>query len=634
MSLEKYLSEKVSGVSWKSAQAVMALAEEGGTVPFIARYRKEQTGNLDEVQIRNVLQAKENFDEVVKRKAFILEEIEKQGELTEDLKKQISLSMELAELDEIYRPFKKKKKTKATLAKEAGLEPLADWIWALGQGELTETTPLEVKAKEFLNSEKGIVTYELALKGAQDVLIERVYNNPELRQFVREDYFTKGKVISRKGKKFKDKSKFEMYGEFEDSVANLQLSKASHRYLAMRRGWQENELTVVIKGSEETISDRFEKFVLKNENSPASEFLKKVAQTAFSNHLYPSICNEVHRLLKEKADAQAIGVFGENVSQLLLASPFGAKCILGVDPGLRTGCKVALVNKEGEFVSHTVMHIQSESGAENAKKMLGELTKQISLDAIAVGNGTAGRETEAFLRKVVKELGLEVPVILVNESGASVYSASEVAREEFPDLDLTVRGAISIARRLQDPLAELVKIDPKSIGVGQYQHDVNQSQLKKGLEAEVESCVNRVGVDVNTASTSLLSYVSGVGPALAKNIIEYRSKNGLFKKREELKSVSRLSDKVFEQSAGFLRVAGGENVLDQTGIHPERYTDVEKMASELGVDIGGLVGQGADQLLKDRTKWVDSIGEFTFDDIVQELKKPGRDPRDPFKFFH
>ncbi len=636
-SLENYLAEKTKNVPWKSAQAVITLAGEGGTVPFIARYRKEKTGNLDEVQIRAVLDARDNYDEVVKRKNFILEEIEKQGELTESLKKQLSQSMDLVELDEIYRPFKKKKKTKATLAKEAGLEPLAQWIWALGRATSDSNSSsgvnLEVKAKEFLNSEKAIVTYDLALKGAQDILVERIYNDPELRQFVRDDYFKNGKILSKKGKKFKEKSKYEVYADFEDTVVNLLKAKASYRYLAMRRGWQESELTVLVKGREEEIHNKFEKFVLEVANTPAAEFLKKCAQVAFTNHVYPSISNEVHRILKETADDHAIGVFTENVRKLLLASPFGAKCILGVDPGLRTGCKVALVNKGGEFISHTVLHIQGKDAEESVKKLLKNLSQQIALDAIAVGNGTAGRETEAFLRKVVKELEVNVPIVLVNESGASVYSASDVAREEFPDLDLTVRGAISIARRLQDPLAELVKIEPKSIGVGQYQHDVNQSHLKKGLQAEVESCVNVVGVDVNTASASLLSYVSGIGPVLAKNIVDHRVKNGLFKEREGLKSVDRLSDKVFEQSAGFLRVTESENVLDRTGIHPERYAAVREMAKNTGIPVTGLMGDGAKKLLDERTKWVELIGEYTFVDIMEELEKPGRDPRDPFKIF-
>ena len=634
MSLENYLKSKSPDISWASAQAVISLSEEGATVPFIARYRKEKTGNLDEVQVRAVLDNWQTYEEVVKRKAFISQEIEKQGGLSEPIELQISKAMELAELDEIYRPFKKKKKTKATLAKEAGLMPLADWIWSLGQETTVDKNAnLEVKAKGFLNSDKGIVTFDLALQGAQDILVERIYNDPDLRQFVREDYFKNGKVSSKKGKKYKENSKYEMYADFQESVSQLLQPRTSYRYLAMRRGWQEKELVVSIKGQQQQIDSHLEGFVLKTELSLASEFLKKCVQVAFVNHLHPSICNEVHSNLKEQADIHAINVFKENVRKLLLAAPFGAKCVLGVDPGLRTGCKVALVNKGGEFVSHTILHAQGDGTKERAKKLISELTKQITLDAIAVGNGTAGRETEKFLREVVKDLALDIPVILVNESGASVYSASGVARQEFPDLDLTIRGAISIARRLQDPLAELVKIEPKSIGVGQYQHDVNAGQLKKGLEAEVESCVNSVGVDVNTASTSLLSYVSGIGPALAKNIVEYRGKKGLFKKRDDLKSVERLSEKVFEQSAGFLRIYDGENILDRTGIHPESYSSVEKMAAKIGSDVSGLLGEETKKILDDRLQWIESLGEHTFMDIIKELQKPGYDPRDPYKVF-
>jgi uncharacterized protein len=346
----------------------------------------------------------------------------------------------------------------------------------------------------------------------------------------------------------------------------------------------------------------------------------------------PSITNEVHSALKEKADEDAIKVFAENVKRLLLGSPFGPKVVLGVDPGLRTGCKIALVDKAGNFISHTVMHLNGDGAEQKAKTLFGEVMKQIQIEAIAVGNGTAGRETEIFLRKILKDIGKEVPVVMVSESGASVYSASEAARQEFPDLDVTVKGAISIARRLQDPLSELVKVDPKSIGVGQYQHDVNQSHLKKSLEAVVESCVNNVGVDLNTASPALLSYVSGIGPALAQNIVETRKKS-LFQDRSELLKVPKFSSKVYEQSAGFLRIQSGKIFLDQTGIHPERYSAVRDMANELGVSITDLVGSGAQKLLQLRSKWAAIIGEYTFDDIVKELEKPGRDPRDPFKVF-
>jgi uncharacterized protein len=403
--------------------------------------------------------------------------------------------------------------------------------------------------------------------------------------------------------------------------------------MAMRRGWQEEELSVDVKGDEEALLKTFVSYATKNPDNAIGDFLSQCARLAMNVYVVPSVVNEIHRLLKEKGDEDAIKVFAENVRKLLLASPYGPKCILGVDPGLRTGCKVALIDKGGNFISHTVLYTLGDNAEEKAKVLFKEVLKQIQIEAIAVGNGTAGRETEVFLRKILKDLKSVIPVVMVNESGASVYSASDVARQEFPDLDVTVKGAISIARRLQDPLAELVKIDPKSIGVGQYQHDVNQSSLKKSLEAVVESCVNNVGVDLNTASTALLSFVSGIGPALANNIVEHRKTKGLFTDRSELLKVPKFSAKVYEQAAGFLRIHGGKVVLDNTGIHPERYTAVRDMVHELGVAIPDVVGDGAKKLLALRTKWAALIGDFTFDDIVKELEKPGRDPRDPFKVF-
>lgn len=631
--LLSYMQRFVPGVSLKSASAVIELAAEGATVPFIARYRKEKTGNLDEVAIRAVIDAHETYNEVVKRKAFLLKEIGEQNNLTEEIKKRIDQSWDLGELEEIYRPFKKKKKTKATIAREAGLEPLAQWIWDLGHGALKDSTTLEVKAKDFINAAHNIISYDAALKGAQDILVEKIANDADLRAMVTKNYQEQGKIASKKTKNFKPHSKYEMYAEFEESVKSLLDSKASHRYMAMRRGWQEEELSLDVKGDDEALLAQFVKFATTTPETPAGQYLAQCAKMALSVYVVPSVTNEVHRILKDKSDEDAIKVFSENVRRLLLASPYGARCVLGVDPGLRTGCKVALVDKAGHYISHTVMQILGDDAPAKAKTLFGEVLKQIHIDAIAVGNGTAGRETEAFLRKILKELGRNVPVIMVNESGASVYSASEVAREEFPELDVTVKGAISIARRLQDPLAELVKIDPKSIGVGQYQHDVNQSNLKKSLGAVVESCVNAVGVDLNTASASLLSNVSGIGPGLAKNIVEYRKSKGLFGDRSELMNVPKFSAKVYEQCAGFLRIPGGKTFLDSTGIHPERYSAVRDMATEIGATLQELVGEGAKKLLSLRSKYAAIIGEYTFDDIIRELEKPGRDPRDIFKVF-
>lgn len=630
-----YIGKLVKGVPVKSVQAVIGMHLEGATVPFMARYRKEKTGNMDEGVIRDVLNAYEEFGEYSKRQEFVLEEIGKQGQLTDDLKKRLLEAKDLAEIEEIYRPYKRKKKTKATMAREAGLEPLSDWIWSLGHGELKDDTTLEVKAKEFINPAHGFTTYEEVLRGAQHILVEKISNQPELRQKVREDFLNHGKIVSAKTAEYKPHSKYEMYAEFSEPVKNLMQKKASHRYLALRRGWQEGELKVSMEGNQEAMLKLFEGFAYSTGSQPVVEFLKTTAKQALTVHVEPSITNEIHTEMKNQADMDAIQVFADNVRRVLMASPFGSKVVLGVDPGIRTGCKLALVDKSGHFMSHTVLYIQNEGedAKEKAKKLFQELLKQIKIDAVAVGNGTGGREAETFMRQVFKDLGTDIPVVMISEAGASVYSASEVAREEFPDLDVTVRGAISIARRLQDPLSELVKIEPKSIGVGQYQHDVNQPKLKKSLHEVVESSVNLVGVDVNTASTSLLQYVAGIGPATARNIVEHRKKIGLFKQRDELLKVPQLSTKVYEQAAGFLRIHDGKMVLDRTGVHPERYSAIREMAGELDINVTNLIGEGAKKLLALRTKWAALIGEFTFDDIVKELEKPGRDPRSTFKVF-
>lgn len=631
----QFIGKTLKNVPVKSVQAVIAMHLEGATVPFMARYRKEKTGNLDEGVIRDILNSFEEYGEYSKRQEFVLEEIEKQGQLTDDLKKRILTAKDLAEIEEIYRPYKRKKKTKATMAREAGIEPLADWIWQLGHGQLKDDTTLEVKAKEFINPAHSFTTYEEVLRGAQHILVERISNQADLRQKVREDYLAHGKIVSAKTAEYKPHSKYEMYAEYSEPIKNLMQKKASHRYLALRRGWQEGELKVSMESNQDMLLKAFEAFACTGGSQPVQEFLKTTAKQALSVHVEPSITNELHTEMKAQADLDAIQVFADNVRRVLMASPFGSKVVLGVDPGIRTGCKLALVDKSGHFMSHTVLYIQNEGedAKVKAKKLFEELLKQIKIDAVAVGNGTGGREAEVFMRQIFKELGSDVPVVMVSEAGASVYSASDVARDEFPDLDVTVRGAISIARRLQDPLSELVKIEPKSIGVGQYQHDVNQPKLKKSLHEVVESSVNMVGVDVNTASVSLLQYVAGIGPATAKNIVEHRKKIGLFKQRDELLKVPQLSTKVFEQAAGFLRILDGKMVLDRTGVHPERYSAIREMAGELGVNVTNLIGEGAKKLMEVRTKWAALMGEFTFDDIVKELEKPGRDPRSMFKVF-
>lgn len=627
-----YISRRVPGVNAKSIEAVLALHAEGATVPFMARYRKEKTGNLDEVQIRSVLESFEDYGTIVQRREFVIAEIGKQGNLTDELKKALEASWDLNQIEEIYRPFKKKKKSKATLAREAGIGTLADWIWALAHGEVNEETTLEVKAKDYVSAAKGYATYEEVLRGAQHIIVEKLSNDPDLRSQTREEFFTNGKLKSAKTAEFKAHSKYEMYADFSEPVKNLDNRKASHRYLALRRGWQEGELKVTMEANEEALLAKFENFA-SSKDSQAKDFMKAAAKVALTVHVVPSITNEIHGQLKERADLDAILVFAENVRNVLMSSPFGPKVVLGVDPGLRTGCKIALIDKSGHFISNTVLQLHGEDAKAKAKSLFSEALAKIKIESIAIGNGTGGREAESFIRGILKEIGSEIPVIMISESGASVYSASEVAREEFPDLDLTVRGAISIARRLQDPLAELVKLDPKSIGVGQYQHDVNQVRLKKSLHEVVESCVNQVGVDLNTASAPLLQYVSGIGPAIARNIVEHRKAIGLYKERDELLKVPQFSTKAYEQAAGFLRIAESKTVLDRTGIHPERYSAVREMAQEAGVNVTALIGSGAEKLKPLREKWSKLIGEYTFDDIVRELEKPGRDPRDPFKVF-
>lgn len=626
----------------RSCEAVLRLTQEGATVPFIARYRKEQTGNLDEVAIQAVIDAKERWDKIIKRQEFIVGEIEHQKKLTPELKEKILGTFNLDQLEDLYLPYKQKRKTKATLAKEAGLEPLADWLWNCGHG--TEAPQpgqtLELWAFTFRNEEKGYNDAQAAIDGAQDILIERIAETQGLRQQVRDTVFKSGCLKTSKGSKAKPNSKFENYFEYHELISSLLLPQSSHRYLAIRRGWMEEELSLSIGSApeqnppyEESLLKSFEGFACTVLDSVGAAILLKAARLAFKAHVLPSIESEVHKSLKEIADEAAIKVFSENLRKLLLASPMGPKAVLGVDPGIRTGCKLAVIDQTGKYLGNAVIHLQTESERNNAKTLLKEALKNAEIQAIAVGNGTAGRETELFLRSTVKELGYSIPVVMVNESGASVYSASEVAREEFPDLDVTVRGAISIARRLQDPLAELVKIDPKSIGVGQYQHDVTPHSLKRSLEFVVDSCVNSVGVALNTASDHLLSHVAGIGPALAKAIVEYRTQKGLFTSRDQLLNVPRFTKKAFEQAAGFLRIADGNNPLDNTGVHPERYPVLQGLAEKLKLNLRDMMGSGV-QVLKKDPKIREEIGTYTFDDIVQELAKPGRDPREEFVPFH
>jgi len=492
-----------------------------------------------------------------------------------------------------------------------------------------------------VNAEKGIADANAALAGAAEIVTERLSEQPALRQRVRSAFFERGVVRTKKGEKAKPASRFENYFAHEEPVSSLLKPASSHRYLAMRRGSTEEELVLSLGGPlpEGTPSSKdplleellraFEAAACTATGFAGAPLLQRAARMALRAYVVPSIETEVHKALREVADTAAIAVFAENVKKLLLSSPFGPKAVLGVDPGIRTGCKLALVDGSGKFIGSGVVHLESASGRAGASRVLAELVAKADVRAVAVGNGTAGRETETFVRGSLDEAGIGIPVAMVSEAGASVYSASEIAREEFPDLDVTVRGAISIARRLQDPLAELVKIDPKSIGVGQYQHDVSQTGLKRSLDGVVDSCVNQVGVNLNTASYHLLSHVSGVGPGLARAIVEYRSRSGLFRSRADLLNVPRFSKKVFEQAAGFLRIPEATHALDNTGVHPERYPALERLADRLGVPVSDLLGAGVAKVKAARELKAE-LGAFTFDDVVKELEKPGRDPRETF----
>jgi protein Tex len=618
-------------------EVVLGLHKEGATVPFMARYRKEATGNLNEVEIQQILDAHEAYDTLLSRKAFVLSEIERQKKLTPELKVQIEQTFDAKVLEDLYLPFKVKRKTKAQAARDAGLEPLADWIWNTGHGleKPQDGQTLELWAFTFRSEEKDIPDAAAAIKGAEAILIERLSETLALRQLVRAQLFEHGFLETCKGKSPKANSKFESYFVFREKITSLLDPRHSHRYLAIRRGVHEEELKMSLVGDandpqwEAKLLQAFEAHAVTVPDAPGREVLLRAARLSFKAHVFTSIESEVHQALREVADKVAIDVFAQNLKQLLLASPYGAKGVLGVDPGIRTGCKLAVINDSGKFVANAVIHIQSDEQRIASATLLKGIALTGQISAVAVGNGTGGREVEHFIRKIFGENAITIPVVMVSEAGASVYSASEAAREEFPDLDLTVRGAISIARRFQDPLAELVKIEPKSIGVGQYQHDVSQPALKRSLHQVVESCVNQVGVNLNTASVHLLSYVSGIGPAAARSLVTRRESKGLFQSRQELMETGALTKKVFEQAAGFLRVPNSEEVLDQTGVHPERYETLKRFAETQGHRVNDYLGEGVKNL-KAAEPLKAELGEHTFKDILQELEKPGLDPRSHF----
>ncbi len=609
-------------IAEKQVSATAALLDEGATVPFISRYRKELTGTLDEVQVTAIRDRLLQLRELDKRREAILKSLTELGKLTPELEKQVNDAETMVALEDIYLPYRPKRKTRASAAREKGLQPLADTLF--GQNRID----LEAEAAKYIDEKKGVNTIEEALAGARDIIAEQISENAEARTKIRTLFVEKGnfesKVITGKeeeGIKYKD------YFEWTEPVKTA----PSHRILAMRRGEKEEILWLDIKPQEEEAVAALENMFVKGNNASSNQVQLAIAD-GYKRLLKPSMETEVRLLTKKKADEEAIRVFAENARQLLLGAPLGQKRVMAIDPGFRTGCKVACLDEQGKLLEDTAIYPHTGAGqATQAEKTTRYLFEKHKIEAIAIGNGTAGRETEVFIRN------LNLPgavIVMVNESGASIYSASEVARDEFPDKDITVRGAVSIGRRLMDPLAELVKIDPKSIGVGQYQHDVDQNKLQTSLDDTVINCVNAVGVELNTASKQILAYVSGLGPQLAQNIVEYRDANGAFKQREQLKKVPRLGDKAFEQAAGFLRIHHAENPLDTSAVHPERYELVKQMAKDAGCTVKDLMGD--DKLRKSiplQKYTSETVGLPTLNDIMAELAKPGRDPREQFETF-
>ncbi|MBX3163067.1 MAG: RNA-binding transcriptional accessory protein [Bacteroidetes bacterium] len=608
----------------KDVTATVNLLDEGATVPFIARYRKEVTGSLDEVQIMQIRNEIERLRQLEQRRESILKSIEGQNKLTDELREQILAAETLSKLEDLYLPYKPKRRTKATIAREKGLEPLAQFILEQKNNLVFE------EAEKFISEEKEVKSVLEALQGARDIVAEIVSEDALVRESMRELFKKSGIIKSRviKGKE-EEGEKFEDYFEWEEKLMDC----PSHRMLAMRRGEKEDVLILDIIVDDEQARELIERKIITSRGECANQ-IKEAIEDGYKRLLQPSIEAEMRLLTKQQADEKAIVVFADNLRELLLASPLGQKNILALDPGFRTGCKVAALDKQGKLLEDTVIYPhEPQRRVSEAEMIVLAFCQKHNIEAIAIGNGTASRETEQFVRNI-DVLPKSISIIVVSEAGASVYSASEVAREEFPDKDVTVRGAVSIGRRLADPLAELVKIDPKSIGVGQYQHDVDQTNLKNKLDEVVGSCVNAVGVEVNTASKQLLSYVSGIGNVLAQNIVEYRNENGEFKSRKEIMKVARMGEKVFEQCAGFLRVRNGAHPLDKSAVHPESYHIVEKMASDLNCSIDDLMEQKEVRKKIQLTNYVtETVGLPTLKDIVNELEKPGRDPRKSFEVF-
>ena len=618
------VSEELGLKLWQ-VRSVESLLAEDATVPFIARYRKEQTGSLDEVAIARIRDRLAQLAELDKRREAILKSLSERELLTEDLQKAIDSAGSLTALEDIYLPYRPKRRTRAAIAREKGLEPLA--LKILAQEDLTD--PVQF-AGNFIDAGKGVNSIEEALSGARDIIAEMINEDTAVRQALRRLFAAEGLLHSSviKGKE-EDGARYRDYFDLQETVSRI----PSHRALAVFRGESEEYLKISIRPPQEkALSLLFRHFI--HGRNPSSDQVILAMEDSYQRLLAPSLETDIRQEVKARADAEAIRVFAQNLAELLMAPPLGSKSILAIDPGFRTGCKVVCLDPQGKLLYHTTIFptLSARQAAEAGKTIL-DLVKQYKIEAIAIGNGTAGRETETLIREL--DLPEDIIVVMVNESGASIYSASEAAREEFPDYDITVRGAVSIGRRLMDPLAELVKIDPRSIGVGQYQHDVDQGKLKQSLDDVVMSCVNRVGVEVNTASQQLLTYASGIGPSLAKNMIEYRNQNGPFKNRQDLKKVPRLGPRAFEQSAGFLRIRNSENPLDSSAIHPENYTLVNRIARDLKCTVRDLM-QNPDlhEQINLENYISEKVGLPTLSDILQELKKPGRDPRQKFEPFH
>jgi uncharacterized protein len=629
LNIPQLLAKELS-LSPSQVQNALELFAEGATIPFIARYRKERTGSLDEVQLRDLSDRFTYLTELEQRKTAILDAIASQGKLTDELKTQIESCLQKNELEDLYLPYKPKRRTRATIAREKGLEPLCEFIKSLNDPKATPVS-LEQEAAKYISEEKGVKTVEDALKGAADILAEEVSEKAPLRAYLRDYLMQDGLFVSRiKNEHPEGSTKFEMYRNFQVKVKDI----APHNMLALLRGETEDVLNLELSFDEDTVLSYLESEEIRSKVPAVRTFYRGMLKDAFNRLMKTSLIGEVRSAKKLDADIESIKTFETNLRELLLSPPAGMKPTLAIDPGFRTGCKVSVLDETAKFLEYQAIFPHTGAGQRTqAAQTIKNLIEKYKIELIAIGNGTASRETDEFVSEVLATLQRQPIKVMVNESGASIYSASDVARQEFPDLDVTVRGAISIGRRLQDPLAELVKIDPKSIGVGQYQHDVDQKLLKTKLDETVESCVNYVGVDLNMASKELLTFVSGMTPTVAKNVLSYRNEHGAFKNRRELLKVPKLGPKAFEQAAGFLRIRGGDNPLDNTAVHPESYGVVKVIASDLNVPLT-QISQAGDKLKSiDLKKYVtDTVGLPTLRDIISELEKPGRDPRAEFKY--